>query len=94
MPAVPAKVAHGKVTFVVRDVGHLKHEFVVIKTKRSAAKLPVKGARAVETGRVGKIKAFGFIIGQVMKATAGKADPARVHESVRRVLGESAGKQS
>jgi aspartyl-tRNA(Asn)/glutamyl-tRNA(Gln) amidotransferase subunit B len=43
--------------------------------------------------RAGKTKAFGFIIGQVMKATAGKADPARVNESVRRVLGEPAGKQ-
>jgi aspartyl-tRNA(Asn)/glutamyl-tRNA(Gln) amidotransferase subunit B len=44
--------------------------------------------------RAGKTKAFGFIIGQVMKATAGKADPARVNESVRRVLGEPAGKQT
>jgi aspartyl-tRNA(Asn)/glutamyl-tRNA(Gln) amidotransferase subunit B len=43
--------------------------------------------------RAGKTKAFGFLIGQVMKATAGKADPARVNESVRRVLGEPAGKQ-
>lgn len=43
--------------------------------------------------RAGKTKAFGFLIGQVMKATAGKADPARVHESVRRVLGDPAGKQ-
>lgn len=58
VPAVPAKVAHGKVTFVVRNVGKLKHEFVVIKTKRAAAKLPVKGAKAVETGRVGKIPEF------------------------------------
>ena len=67
MPAVPAKVAAGKVTFVVRDVGHLKHEFVVIKTKRAASKLPVKGTRAVETGRVGKIAAFGP--GQTKKLT-------------------------
>lgn len=58
IPAVPAQVAPGKVTFVVRNVGKLKHEFVVIKTKRRASKLPVKGARAVETGRVGKISAF------------------------------------
>jgi aspartyl-tRNA(Asn)/glutamyl-tRNA(Gln) amidotransferase subunit B len=42
--------------------------------------------------RAGKTKAFGFIIGQVMKATAGKADPARVNESVRRLLGDPAGK--
>jgi aspartyl-tRNA(Asn)/glutamyl-tRNA(Gln) amidotransferase subunit B len=43
--------------------------------------------------RAGKTKAFGFLIGQVMKATAGRADPARVNESVRRVLGDPAGKQ-
>jgi uncharacterized cupredoxin-like copper-binding protein len=58
MPAVPARVAAGKVTFVVRNVGRLKHEFVVVKTKRRAANLPLKGARAVETGRVGKIPTF------------------------------------
>ncbi len=28
-----------------------------------------------------------------MKATAGKADPARVNASLRRVLGDPAGKQ-
>jgi len=36
--------------------------------------------------RSGKTKTFGFLVGQVMKATAGKADPARVNESVRRFL--------
>ena len=40
--------------------------------------------------RAGKTKTFGFLVGQVMKATAGKADPARVNESLRRVLGGSA----
>jgi uncharacterized cupredoxin-like copper-binding protein len=58
MPAVPARAAPGKVTFAVRNAGKLKHEFVVIKTKRAAGKLPVKGARAVETGRVGKLPVF------------------------------------
>jgi aspartyl-tRNA(Asn)/glutamyl-tRNA(Gln) amidotransferase subunit B len=43
--------------------------------------------------RAGKTKTFGFLVGQVMKATAGKADPARVNESIRRVLGNPAGKQ-
>jgi len=51
-------------------------------------------AATVAEYRAGKIKTFGFLVGQVMKATAGKADPARVNESVRRVLGEPAGKQS
>jgi uncharacterized cupredoxin-like copper-binding protein len=59
MPAVPAKAPPGKVTFTVRNAGKLKHEFIVIKTKRAASKLPLKGARAVETGRVGKIPTFG-----------------------------------
>ena len=36
--------------------------------------------------RAGKTKTFGFLVGQVMKATAGKADPAKVNESVRRFL--------
>jgi aspartyl-tRNA(Asn)/glutamyl-tRNA(Gln) amidotransferase subunit B len=39
--------------------------------------------------RAGKTKTLGFLVGQVMKATAGKADPGRVNESVRRVLAET-----
>ena len=50
-------------------------------------------AATVAEYRAGKTKTFGFLVGQVMKATAGKADPARVNESVRRVLGQPAGKQ-
>ena len=48
-------------------------------------------AETVAEYRAGKTKTFGFLVGQVMKATAGKADPARVNESVRRVLGTPAG---
>ena len=43
-------------------------------------------AATVAEYRAGKTKTFGFLVGQVMKATAGKADPARVNETVRRVL--------
>jgi len=43
-------------------------------------------AATVAEYRAGKTKTFGFLVGQVMKATAGKADPAKVNESVRRVL--------
>jgi aspartyl-tRNA(Asn)/glutamyl-tRNA(Gln) amidotransferase subunit B len=60
---------------------------------RIVAEVLEKHAGPVADYRAGKTKAFGFIIGQVMKATAGKADPARVNESVRRVLGDPAGKQ-
>ena len=43
--------------------------------------------------RAGKTKTFGFLVGQVMKATAGKADPKHVNESVRRVLAEAPGER-
>ena len=48
-------------------------------------------APTVAEYRAGKTKAFGFLVGQVMKATAGKADPGHVNESVRRFLAEPAG---
>jgi aspartyl-tRNA(Asn)/glutamyl-tRNA(Gln) amidotransferase subunit B len=54
---------------------------------RIVAEVLDQHAGPVADYRAGKTKAFGFLIGQVMKATAGKADPARVNESVRRVLG-------
>jgi uncharacterized cupredoxin-like copper-binding protein len=52
---VPAKVKAGKVTFSVKNVGHLEHEFIVVKTSKPASKLPVKGATAVVTGKVGAL---------------------------------------
>ena len=54
----PAKVKAGKVTFVVKNVGFLSHEFLVLKTKTAANKLRVKGTTAVVSGVVGKIKQF------------------------------------
>ncbi len=41
----------------------------------------------VEQYRAGKEKLFGFFVGQVMKATQGKANPAQVNEILRRKLG-------
>jgi len=37
--------------------------------------------------RSGKDKLFGFFVGQVMKATAGKANPARLNELLKKKLG-------
>ena len=54
----PAKAKAGKVTFVVKNAGQLSHEFLVLKTKTAASKLPVKGTTAVARGLVGKIKQF------------------------------------
>jgi aspartyl-tRNA(Asn)/glutamyl-tRNA(Gln) amidotransferase subunit B len=36
--------------------------------------------------RAGKDKLFGFFVGQVMKATAGKANPARLNELLKKML--------
>ncbi len=42
--------------------------------------------RAVEQYRAGKTNTFGYLVGQVMKATAGKANPRTVNDLLRRAL--------
>jgi uncharacterized cupredoxin-like copper-binding protein len=49
-----AQAAAGKVSFDVRNIGTVKHEFVVIKTTKPAADL-LKGTSADEAGKVGEI---------------------------------------
>lgn len=44
-------------------------------------------AKSVEEFRAGKEKAFNALIGQAMKATKGKADPATVNELLKKKLG-------
>ena len=43
-------------------------------------------AKSVEEFRAGKEKAFNALVGQAMKATKGKANPAQVNEILRRRL--------
>jgi aspartyl-tRNA(Asn)/glutamyl-tRNA(Gln) amidotransferase subunit B len=43
---------------------------------------------AVAQVRAGKAATLGFLVGQVMKAAAGKANPKRVNELLRRALDE------
>jgi aspartyl-tRNA(Asn)/glutamyl-tRNA(Gln) amidotransferase subunit B len=45
-----------------------------------------RNADAVAQYRTGKTTAFGFLVGQVMKATAGKANPRCVNELLRKAL--------
>jgi uncharacterized cupredoxin-like copper-binding protein len=56
--AATTSVKSGTVTFNVKNIGHLSHEFIVDKTSLKASKLKVKGDVAVLTGVVGKIKPF------------------------------------
>jgi aspartyl-tRNA(Asn)/glutamyl-tRNA(Gln) amidotransferase subunit B len=46
-------------------------------------------ARQVEDYRAGKEKAFNSLVGQVMKGSRGKANPAQVNEILRRKLGKA-----
>jgi uncharacterized cupredoxin-like copper-binding protein len=55
----PTSTKAGSVTFVVKNIGHLKHEFVVLKTRTPAAKLKTRAAKAIVIGQVGKIFPFG-----------------------------------
>ena len=43
-------------------------------------------AKQVEDYRAGKGKAFNSLVGQVMKATQGKANPVQVNEILKRKL--------
>jgi len=43
-------------------------------------------ARQVEDYRAGKEKAFNSLVGQAMKATKGKGNPAQINEILRRKL--------
>jgi aspartyl-tRNA(Asn)/glutamyl-tRNA(Gln) amidotransferase subunit B len=49
-------------------------------------------AEAVAQYRLGKTASFGFLVGQVMKAAAGKANPKRVNELLKKALAEKAGR--
>ena len=42
--------------------------------------------KQVEQYRAGNDKVFGFIVGQIMKATQGKANPQKVNEILREKL--------
>jgi uncharacterized cupredoxin-like copper-binding protein len=48
------RAAAGHVTFRVHNAGSITHEFVVIKTQRAAADLPLTKGRADEAGNVGE----------------------------------------
>ena len=45
-----------------------------------------KNVKSVEDYKNGKSKAFGFLVGQVMKETKGKADPKIVNEMLKKEL--------
>ena len=61
-------------------------------TDASAIERAIEAVMAANPGqladyRAGKEKLFGFFVGQVMKATAGKANPAQLNELLKKKLG-------
>ena len=44
--------------------------------------------KSVNDYKLGKKGALGFLVGQVMKESKGKANPAMVNEILKKVLGE------
>ncbi len=52
-------ITAGKVTFVVRNAGKMKHEFVVIRSARHHHLLQMTGQQASEVGVKGEIEPFG-----------------------------------
>ena len=59
---------------------------------RLVAEVLAKNADAVAQYRGGKRTTFGFLVGQVMKAAGGKANPKRVNELLKRVLDMRSGR--
>jgi len=54
--------------------------------ERAIEEVMAKNPAQLAEYRAGKDKLFGFFVGQVMKATGGKANPAQLNEMLRAKL--------
>jgi aspartyl-tRNA(Asn)/glutamyl-tRNA(Gln) amidotransferase subunit B len=77
----------GEAPQVVVEKEGLKPMSDVGEIERQVDEVLAANAKQVEDYRAGKEKAFNSLVGQVMKATKGKANPAQVNEILRRKLG-------
>ena len=76
--ADPETLAKQKNLLQVSDEGELVLIIVQILSENE---------KAAEDVRNGEMKAIGFLVGQVMKASAGRANPAKVQELIKKQLG-------
>ncbi len=76
--AEPAAIVEAKGLRQVKDTGAID---------AAVARVLAANADKVAEYRSGKDKLFGFFVGQVMKAMAGKGNPALVNEALRKALG-------
>ncbi|HEX4441378.1 MAG TPA: Asp-tRNA(Asn)/Glu-tRNA(Gln) amidotransferase subunit GatB [Thermoanaerobaculia bacterium] len=80
--ADPAAIVAEKGLGVLRDTGALES---------AVAEVVAGNAAQVAAYRGGKTQTFGWFVGQVMKKTGGRADPAAVRAALERALGPAAG---
>ncbi len=84
LPALWA--GEGSVDDIIESKG-LKQITDAGEIERTVDEVLAANARQVEDYRAGKEKAFNSLVGQVMKATRGKGNPARINELLRKKLG-------
>jgi aspartyl-tRNA(Asn)/glutamyl-tRNA(Gln) amidotransferase subunit B len=75
----PAAVIEEKGLVQISDSGALES---------AVAQVLAENPAQVEEFRAGKDKVIGFLVGQIMKATQGKANPKMVNEILRKQLAE------
>ena len=65
----------------------LKQDSDSAEIERLVDQVLAANGKQVQDYRAGKEKAFNSLVGQVMKATRGKANPAQVNELLKKKLG-------
>ncbi len=96
MGAINDRTANTDIVLAMIQTGHTPEEIVKEKDllqvsdtgaiEAAVDQVLVANADKVAEYRSGKDKLFGFFVGQVMKAMAGKGNPAMVNEALRRKL--------
>ena len=76
----------GRAAAAIVDAGGLARIDDEAAIERIVRDVLATNAKAVAQFRAGKQQTFGFLVGQVIKATAGKANPELVNTLVRRAL--------
>jgi aspartyl-tRNA(Asn)/glutamyl-tRNA(Gln) amidotransferase subunit B len=79
--------AEGRDADAIIEARGLKQITDTSAIERAIDEVIVANPRQLADYRAGKDKLFGFFVGQVMKATQGKANPAKLNEILKRKLG-------
>jgi aspartyl-tRNA(Asn)/glutamyl-tRNA(Gln) amidotransferase subunit B len=78
--------AEGRGADAIIEAKGLKQITDTSAIERSIDEVIAKNPGQLAEYRAGKDKLFGFFVGQVMKATGGKANPAQLNDLLKRKL--------